>query len=225
MSLLKRKAYKKYLFFLVISFFCNPLLAQESDQSIVRRIDNTTYKIGEVIMDARDRSIRIPAQINMTEGLLEVLLCTPRGKTHESLLATECSPTHLQVALITLGFSPIQDSDSAETAMRPDGFLVFIEWTKDGQKISYRAEDLVFNDATKKTMQHTLWQFVGSPVDSEGQLTAELDQTLIATYSMPTILENGLQTRFDDTLYYVNKKLVPPKGTEVTLIIKPYKIN
>ena len=213
---------KKTLALFILFMIAFKLLAQDSTQSLVRKIDKNTYQLGAAILNANDKSITIPANINMSNGLLEVLLCTEAGKTHESLLTTDCSPTYLQLALITLGFDPIIGVDSARTKSQPDSFKIFVEWESNHKKLTYRAEDLIWNEATKKPMQRTSWKFSGSPVYPDGQLAAEFDGTLISTYEMHTILENGLPTRYDDTLYYVNEKLAPPVGTKVKVIIKPF---
>ena len=68
----------------------------------VEKIDATHYRIGEVTFDQTTREIRIPAEVNMTEGLLEFLLVHKDGKVHESLFKTGINATHLNVARATM---------------------------------------------------------------------------------------------------------------------------
>ena len=53
---------------------------------------------------------------------------------------------------------------------------------------------------------------------------AQVEHSIAATYHDPfAILDHPLPTGADDTIYYVNSKLVPPKGTPVTFIVKSKK--
>lgn len=212
----------KILTLLTFHVLTSVLFVQDSTQSIIQQIDENKYKVGMAMLNAGEKSVTIPAKINMNKGLIEVLLCTKAGKTHESLLVTDCAPTHLMIGLITLGFNPMINVDSIDTKSHPDSFLIFVEWSNADKSTKRRAEELIWNDATKKPMRYTSWKFKGSPIYPNGQLAAEFEGTLISTYEMATILENNLPTRYDDTLYFINEKTAPPVGTEVQLIIQPY---
>jgi hypothetical protein len=72
-------------------------------------------------------------------------------------------------------------------------------------------------------MQLTDWVFSGSRM-KDGRFMADIGKSLITTYHDPdSILDNPLPTGGDDETYRVNDKLVPQKGTPVTLTIKPVK--
>lgn len=221
MNIPKRYSMSKIALIFIVLLVNPNINAQTTSESLVQKIDSENYKIGNVRFSVTDQCIKIPANINMKKGLIEVLLSGKMGKLHESLLVTDCSPLHLQLALLTLGFQCINNPDTTERVTKSDSFLVYIEWNSDNKTEILRAERLIWNEATKKEMDPTYWDFIGSPIYSDGRLVAEFEHTLIATYRMPTILENKLPTKFDDTLYYVNENVVPPVGTEVTVIIEP----
>ena len=61
------------------------------------------FQIGLVRLDKNQRSVQFPAVLNQDHGLIEYLLVTTRGKTHESLLKTEAEPFHIHVAMLLLG--------------------------------------------------------------------------------------------------------------------------
>jgi len=61
------------------------------------------YQIGLVQLDKTNKSVQFPAVLNMDHGVIEYLLVTTRGKTHESLLKTEAEPYHIHVAMLLLG--------------------------------------------------------------------------------------------------------------------------
>src|SRR6185312_704288 len=60
-------------------------------------------QIGLVRLDKHQKSVQFPAVLNQDHGLIEYLLVTARGKTHESLLKTEAEPYHIHVAMLLLG--------------------------------------------------------------------------------------------------------------------------
>jgi len=79
----------------------------------------------------------------------------------------------------------------------------------------------VWNVVAERPMQRTPWIFVGSEI-LDGVFQAHLEGSLITTYNDPhTILDNPLSTGMDDVYYTVNKKLVPPRGTPVGVILAP----
>ena len=52
-------------------------------------LDEHRIKIGNVIVNHKERTVSFQAQVNMKEGILEYVCCMPNGKLHESLLVTE----------------------------------------------------------------------------------------------------------------------------------------
>ena len=65
-----------------------------------------TFVVGKVTVDKASRTVRIPAVVNMREQVIEYALVTQSGKTHESLFATEASPTDVHVAALLVGLAP-----------------------------------------------------------------------------------------------------------------------
>ena len=60
-------------------------------------LDEHRIKIGNVIVNHKERTVSFQAQVNMQEGILEYICCMPNGKLHESLLVTEADPLHLSL--------------------------------------------------------------------------------------------------------------------------------
>ena len=63
-------------------------------------------------IDKENRTVTFPAAINMDGGMLEYLIVTEMGKTHESLLSTKIQPYDIQVAMLLLGIKPAGKADS-----------------------------------------------------------------------------------------------------------------
>ncbi len=203
------------LYFLCILISAQLLFALDDDQAIVEKIDKNRYRIEQLILDAEQQVIEIPAKINMSKGLIEVLLCTPKGKVHESLLVTPVRPLVLQTALMIMGYIPLNNPGGQKVAL--DSFSIEIELN--GKHFS--AGELLWNQQLDQPVPDIPWIFVGSPIYPTGELAAEFEQTLIATYNLSCILANGLETRHDDTVYRVNETTVPPKGTPARIFIYP----
>ena len=213
------------LLFYLIAGESWPVFAQEPDSSAtppIVKLSSTTYKIGNILLNIEDRVVHFPGQVNMNEGIVELLACAPGGKTHESVLVVNIIPYHLQVALLLLGLNYGDNIEYQGDPNTPlgDSVEVWIEWQGINQEFRVRGEDLIFNLASKKTMTHTHWIFSGSRIIN-GTFMADREGSIITTYHDPhTILDNPLPGGGNDELYVVNSKLVPSKGTPVEVFVK-----
>ncbi|MGA1863828.1 MAG: YdjY domain-containing protein [bacterium] len=193
-------------------------------KSSIQQIGPDKYEIGNVILDKNKREIFISGSINMQNGLVEYLACHEEvGKLHESVLKMDAKPSDIQVALLLLGFKNDNNLKYQGDPTIPEGdsLDIFAEWElPDKNKKRVRAEELVFDKQNNKTMQRTHWVFTGSQI-VDGQYMADTDGSIIATFRDPfAIINNPLPSGADDTIYFSNDKLLPPKDTQVQLIIK-----
>ena len=197
----------------------------DTSQSQIAKIDDHTYRLGNLVIDGDRREITIPGRINMQRGMIELLACAPGGKVHESVLVLDVAPYHLQVALLLLGLQNgggLQYQGDPRTP-KGDSVEVWVKWNTGIHDTTVRGEDCVWDIPRGKPMEHTPWVFVGSRMDN-GKFVADIEKSLITTFHDPlTILDNPLPTGGDDELYKVNEKLVPPKGTPVRVILKSLK--
>lgn len=214
-----------------LACFLPTLALSEEDPAqkpVVQKLSDDVYQVGTAKLDKNKREIYLPGRVNMQKGLIELFACGPRGKLHESVLVLDVVPYHLQVALLLLGLEPGGGLEYQGDPRTPTGdpVHVWVEWDRpDSVALSptverHRAEELIYNLATKKPMKRTHWVFVGSKIVS-GRFMAQIEQSLITTYHDPfTILDNPLPAGGDDTLYVVNEQVVPEPGTPVRVILK-----
>jgi len=198
------------------------LSAPQQQKPVIQRIADNTYRIGEISVDMKARTVTFPAQVNLARGVLEVLICTEYGKTHESLLSTKVDPLHLNIALLLLGLEGGHAVRYQGDATKPVGSPVEI-WFKlrdgDSEKL-LRAEDWVYNTHRNRPMLHTHWVYVGSVLTKDGFM-AQREGQIVTTFRDPfTLIDNPLPEGADDTVYVVNTQEVPPVGTPVTVVIK-----
>ncbi len=202
----------------------------------IRRIGPALYRVGGVTLDTRGRTVRCPGQVNMDAGgPIELLACTPGGKTHESVFVLPVRPLDLQLALLLLdlreGRNPaLTYADGHPDAARPPGQTVriVVEWRAEtglqtadlrGARHVRRAERFLYNVQEDTPARRAAWVFLGSRF-VDGRFGAELEGSLITTYHDPLgILELALPTAEDDIYYHVNRAVCPPVGTSIELVI------
>lgn len=217
-------------FFVLVMFFaCAPAcLCQSQDtsgvatDSLVTKIADGLYAIGNVTVDLNTHRIIAPGWINMDRGVVEYFAVARGGKTHESVLVLNVRPLNLQVALLLVGLEFGQNlayqGDSA--APSGDSITASVTWVSDaGDTIIHPASDLVYDYVNKQPMTDNWWVFTGSFI-YDNRLAADMEGSIMATYSDPVaILNSPSWARADDTVYGVNEDITPPPGTEVELIL------
>jgi len=179
-------------------------------------------------LDKEKKVIEVDGKICLDEGQLELFACAEGGKEYESLVAIKGEAWQLHLSLLLLGLKPGGGPQFQGDATAPFGDTVIIEvqWDDDGKTVRKRAEDLMFDTKTNAAMEHVEWVFIGSKFakDEHGNdyYVANRDKSIVTVFHDPlTVLDIPLASGADDTVYIVNKKTAPPKGTPVMLIIKP----
>ena len=201
---------------------------------LIRKVGPEQYELGNLRIDAEERSIRCPGSINMDRGgPIELLACTKGGKVHESILVLDVEPLRLQLALLLLdlemGRNPAVEypEGSPELERRPaDTVAIQVSWKETGRKegkgneIFRPAHELLYNVKKKRVMQEARWAFIGSRKE-RGRFAAGVTGSLIVTYHDPYgILELALEEVNSDIWYEANSKVLPPVGTGVELTIR-----
>jgi len=179
-----------------------------------------------------EHTVSFPCQINLETGLIEVVLCSPQGKTHESLLVTNVTPLEFQTAIMLLGLDPVNEvpeEPSMADSLSPylsietpgDSVLIFIESNLNGKSERKRVEDFIKDESKGGTLSHTTWLFRGAVTHRSGHVIIDPETTMIATYhDALALMELNTESKFNDELYYVNNKLKLTKGQTVKLIIQ-----
>lgn len=191
----------------------------------IEKIGPGILRIGKVIVNKPEGFVEVPGKVNMQEGLIEYLACSPYGKLHESVLMLDVDPYALKIAMLLMGLEPgnkpIAHQGASETP-EGDPVEIWISWQNEKkQPVDHRAEDLILDTKTGKPMPHTVWVFTGSQIQN-GRFMAQVEHSIAATYHDPfALLDHTLPTGADDTLYHANSAVVPPKGTAVSFRIKP----
>lgn len=206
-------------------------------EPVIRKLDQSRIQIGGVTLDKRTREIRFPAEVNMTEGLLEFIIVQTKGKVHESLLATDISPTHLNLAFMLLRYKaspelyPIFEELGVNSGKFPEvdaatragaRITIEVEWEQDGKKRRLPVNDLVQHAVKAQAIPAGPWVYGGSAVH-DGKYSAEVTGDIAAIFlSASAMINYPGEGNNDDTIWIPFPKRVPELGTKVTVIIAPF---
>lgn len=179
-------------------------------QTAARQVSAGIYEIGKVRVDARARTVAIPAQINMLEGAIEYVLVSALGKLHESILKTDAEPMHIQAAALLLLAQP--PSSNKPASLRIDLEL------PNGKTIP--ADSSVLDAMTNKTLPPADWSYIGSRI-VEGSFLAQRDGSIISIVADPdSLIQSGRINADDDDRWRPAKTDLPAIGTPVKVILK-----
>lgn len=183
------------------------------------------FELGKVRLDKKQKAITFPAVLNMNEALVEYLVVTSNGKTHESLLRTDAEPWHIHVAMLLLGGKGSQGKPFPEDKTVPipgEPLRVEIRWTEKGETKRFRGEEWIIDVARKQTTSPGDWTYTGSRFE-EGQFRAQQDGSIISLIEDPdALINNPRPGRDNDDNWRVRTEGLPPLETpvEVTLYLK-----
>lgn len=166
---------------------------------------------------------------------LELVACSPQSREHESLVTVSARPSHVHLALMSLGLEPgaplqWEQAEDAVTVTPPHGPVVevfFVYTTPEGETLETPANDWVVVQPTGETLADNRWVFAGSLFRAyEGQelYMADLNGTVVSLVSFgddlvvrPTTVTN--QT--DQQALGARPTVMPPNGTALTMRLRP----
>lgn len=225
-----------------------PTPAPEIEREPVR--DGAVSRFPGIRIYTEEKRIEVDGMVCLKNGpALELMGCTRRGKTHESLLLFDCEPEQLYLALVILGLEATpQVSEFGEqiALTRGDRVVIEVSWKaedapegdpsapapKDG-RVRRRVEDLIWDRVRQAAKPRVGWVFTGSrhvevPAPPDWKKTmrvfaATYGGNIVATYHDPdAILDTPLLEGGDDTIYLPYAERLPERGTEVVIHLRPW---
>lgn len=197
----------------------------------IEKLDGQRFRIGHVTFDAASREISFPAKVNMREGLVEFAIVHVNGKVHESLLATEASPLHINVAFTALRYKPSAElydggKDNKEVSAevkRSSRIDIKLSWRADGETKHAAIREWILNQNLTDAMPAVPWVYGGGRI-VEGRFLPETSGELAAVFVSESALINfsGSDNR-DDEVWLPYTKRIPEIGTPVTVTISPHR--
>ena len=185
-------------------------------------ISNEIIAIGKVHINRRNKEVSFPGTVQLTADAIEVLITTKKGRTYETLLASDIEPYNLQLALLLSGAENGTRIKSKKNTI-PQGDIINI-YVKTKNSKPQPVTNWLINAHTNKPITKNQWVFVGSSFNSQKKCLAAKDGNIVTTWSFGnTILDNPSQTGDTDDYFIVNSKRVPKSNTPVTIIMRKQK--
>lgn len=190
------------------------------------RLGPNLLRVGNIRIDTAKREITIPGSANDVR-VLEFIASTKGGfKGYESALELDTNAINFNLALILIGldrdhgvppryhFDPITP--------KGDPVEIWVEWDENGAVRRVRAEQLVYNEETKRTLPEGPWVYTGSLFIAKSRAyLADIDGTLIGFVHTPSpIIENPTLMRGPYGANRLNPALNLKGGTAVRVIVK-----
>lgn len=198
------------------------------------------YQIGLVRLDKTQKSVQFPAALNMDHGLIEYLLVTTRGKTHESLLKTEAEPYHIHIAMLLLGAkgaaqtkellqaptgeyhvnTPGAATNRLAELLKGDAIRIELAWTNGATPKTVAAEDCVTDLQTRKPAAHGTWNYNGSRV-VDGIFMAQQQGSIVAMVDdVDAMVNNPRKGHDNDQVWEIRTNAVPRLNDKVLVTFK-----
>jgi hypothetical protein len=188
----------------------------------VREVTPGIIAVGAVRVDKAARAFSFPAKVNMTEGIVEYVVVTESGKTHESVFSTRAEPKDIHVAALLLG---VRDATKVTAtnqppALRGDAVRVAVSWETDGRSFTNAIENCLRHDRTGVSLTTGPWIYNGSELRA-GRFAAQHEGSIISLIDdVEALVNNPRPGREHDDIWRVNEQIIPPKGTAVTVMFR-----
>jgi hypothetical protein len=214
----------------------------EEAKSRIKKVGDGEYTLGDIHFSSKTHQISFPAEINMTEGVLEYALVHVNGKTHESLLSTKIRPFDLNVVMLLCRYEPhvgdlitvLKDPPedlkklAAQPMTRPKAnqLRIRVQWKDAKGSHDLSLQEMILALANNRPLSTDHFDYNGSQL-YEGRFEADREGSFIALYIDFLALINSVEARKPDELpnstqsWIPNKDNTPPLGTPVTMVFSP----
>ncbi len=183
-------------------------------------LSDGNVRIGLATIDRSRMEISFPAEVNLGTGDLEVLICIPGGRAHESLLITGLDPFHLQLALILLG---AENGTRLPGGGMPQGSLLAIDLRLEGGE-RHPVEKWLRDKKTGGERKSREWVFVGSNFAHDGTCLAKEEGNIANVWSFGnTIIDNPSCDGDGDDELEVFGERTPRAGAKVSVFVRPLR--
>lgn len=181
--------------------------------------------------DKKEKAVVLVGEVCQTRAPLELFACLRGSKEHESVVVVDTKAYVVHAGLIAAGAepgNPVQFYPEYIAATGPE-VEITVRWKDSNGKLhTARAQEWVRNVKTEKAMEEP-WVFAGSQFvrDEETKLEyyrGDTEGDLICVSNFPSaVLDVPVQSSDSDSalLFEAYTEHIPPRGTPVTLVLKP----
>lgn len=188
-------------------------------------------KFPGVEVDLPKHEVRVECETLNPQMPIEFFCVLNGTSEHESVLRTAARPMHIHTALLMLGLRAgqcAQYSNADKKWHPPTGAPLefFVETTRDGQPVREPAYTWFRDVKTHQPPKSFAWVFCGSKVMPDGNYAADTTGYVatVVNFDLSLIDVPQIASSANETLEWeYNPEKVPPKGTKVTMVIRPAK--
>lgn len=191
--------------------------------------------MAHITVDRAKKQVVVDAEVCLTDGPLELLVCKSQTKEYESILRTDATPSSIHAALLALGLTegkparvvPEPDDSTKLRPMPPDGarLKITLRWKDDRNQVQEAsAGQWLEIPGENKVAAPQAWVFVGSDLTPQGKYWADASGDIISVANFPaSVIDVPFQSSNQNAMLYYKAKpsAIPPKGTPVEVIITP----
>jgi len=195
----------------------------------------TPTTLPHITIDPQNQWVDLDATVVLRQGgWLELLACTPDSRTHESILAVHALPSHVHLALLTLGLEPgapmkwhLEGEDYVATpAHGPKIAVTVIVPQADGPPREVPANQWFVHKQTGQSPPDNVWLFTGSSFDQEKdppRYRADVEGSVISLVNFgDEVLARPTDTtsQNDQGMLQPNTEQIPEVGTKVKIRLR-----
>ena len=180
----------------------------------IRIINPNEVRIGDVRLLKNERTLMIPARVEVRTELLEYAMVQESGKAHESLLVTKVPVQDLHVAALLLG--AVGQSPKIE-----------VRWLRNGGATQVPLTDLIHVEhSAENTLSANPWIYNGSEFN-HGSFAAMREGSIAALVNDPSALVNhpAAAALMRDDVFFAKSEKLPAPGVPVIVLFIFSKIR
>ena len=198
--------------------------------------DAPVQKEGKIIyknltIDTKADEILIKGEVLSATYGLECLLCKQGFKEHESVISTQAPAWQLHAGLLALGLTPGIPAEMVNGKYQPPrgpNLDINVKWkNKDGKEIVEPITNwMKLSGKGNKKQLPKHWVFIGSMISPDGSYFADSTGAIISVSNLSdSVIDVPFHStlKLEDRIFSIDPKKIPPKGTKITLVIKPKK--
>jgi len=191
-------------------------------ESVIKSLGGGKLKVGDVLLDQFARTVLIPAEVNMYEGVMEYALVMESGKRHESIFSTRATAEHIHIACMLLGMNAARQGAGEAV---PDAQAVKIEvaWDTNGPEKRIPLSDCVAlaegSGGPGRILPNSPWIYVGSQMDAAGFIATREGSLISLITDSTALINNPHLDRENDKIHLANGQNLPRKGVAVRIIL------
>lgn len=185
-------------------------------------------------VDTKTGTVSLEAEVCLSSGILEYLVCLPNSFEHESIFLTRVKPELLHMGLILIKSRPLtrenRSGSMKKLTDKQSRLKIEVEWSQGGKTTKVALNQLLIDRSRqdKTTFATDAWFFAGSFFTDKNIYAANIHMSLISLQQHPaSVIHYGEESedpyRSRRGGFAVNDKVCPPVGTKVKLIFSAFK--